>query len=207
MAANHRFKYSFLKDLPTGDYHRLEGYLFPDTYHFYMGGDPLQILNKMILRFDEIFTEEMRADAQALGYSMADIVNIAAMIEKETDGTDQGNIASVIFNRLNHPEQGTKGMLQIDATIAYRTGRRVTTEDTQTFDDPYNTYLNKGLPPGPISNPGVVAIRAALYPNSTKYYYYALGDDGTHSFFQTYEEQRAFMATQALYNSGEQGNG
>lgn len=203
VASNHVFKYSFLKDLPTGDYHRLEGYLFPDTYHFYVGGDPLQVLNKMILRFDEKFTDDMRADAQEMGYSVAQIVTIASMIEKETDGSDQKDIASVVYNRLNNPNRGTNGMLQIDATIAYRTGRNVTLEDTQQFDDPYNTYLYPGLPPGAISNPGIVAIRAALYPNSTKYYYYALGDDGTHSFFRTYDSLKAFMNTQALYTGGE----
>ncbi|MBC5730393.1 endolytic transglycosylase MltG [Pseudoflavonifractor hominis] len=199
-AANHQFKYSFLKDLPTGDYHRLEGYLFPDTYTFYMGGDPLQILNKMILRFDEMFTDEMRQDAADRGYTVGEIVTIASMIEKETDGTDQTKIASVIYNRLENPTSETAGYLNIDATILYATGGTVV--DTNA-DTPYNTSTHKGLPPTAISCPGIDALRAALYPADTNYYYYALGDDGTHSFFKTYKEHQRFIASQERYQTSQ----
>ena len=197
VAANHAFKYSFLQDLPLGDYHRLEGYLFPDTYEFYMGGSPLDVLNKMILRFDQMVTDEMRAQATEMGYTLADIVNIASMIEKETDGTDRADIASVIYNRLNNPSAGTNGLLQIDATILYVTGG---TEVDTNYDTPYNTYKSQGLPPGPISNPGIDSIKAALNPNSTKYYYYALGDDNKHHFFRTNRELESFIASQERYN-------
>ena len=195
-AANYDFNFSFLQDVvPLGDPTRLEGYLFPDTYEFYLGEDPVNVLNKMILRFDEMFTDELRALAQENGYSVRDIVIIASMIEKETDGTDQARIASVIYNRLNHPDYETVGLLQIDATIAYVTGRTVTTDDYQNVDSPYNTYLHQGLPPGPISNPGMVALRAALYPADENYYYYALGDDGVHHFFRTKAELDNFLAS------------
>lgn len=196
MAANHVFKYSFLQDLPTGDYHRLEGFLFPDTYQFYMGGDVLQILNKMILRFDEMFTEEMRTDAEESGYTVGEIVNIASMIEKETDGTDQALISSVIHNRLEHPTRETGSTLGIDATILYVTGG---TEVDVNLDSPYNTRTNPGLPPTAISCPGIDALRAAIYPEDTNYYYYALGDDGTHSFFRTLSQQQEFIASQERY--------
>ena len=88
-AANYDFNFSFLKGvLPLGDATRLEGYLFPDTYEFYMGEDPVNVLNKMILRFDEIFTEEMRADIEAAGHTIHEAVIIASMIEKRpTAGT------------------------------------------------------------------------------------------------------------------------
>ncbi|MBM6871594.1 endolytic transglycosylase MltG [Pseudoflavonifractor phocaeensis] len=196
MAANHVFKYSFLQDLPTGDYHRLEGFLFPDTYQFYMGGDVLQILNKMILRFDEQFTDEMRADAEESGYTVGEIVIIASMIEKETDGTDQALISSVIHNRLENPTAETGNTLGIDATILYVTGG---TEVDVSLDSPYNTRIYPGLPPTAISCPGIDALRAAIYPEDTKYYYYALGDDGTHSFFRTLAQQQAFIASQERY--------
>ena len=196
VAANHVFKYSFLQDLPTGDYHRLEGFLFPDTYQFYMGGDVLQILNKMLLRFDEMFTEEMRADAAESGYTVGEIVNIASMIEKETDGTDQALISSVIHNRLENPTRETGGTLGIDATILYVTGG---TEVDVSLDSPYNTRTNAGLPPTAISCPGIDALRAAIYPEDTNYYYYALGDDGTHSFFRTLSQQQEFIASQERY--------
>ncbi len=196
-AANYDFNFSFLKGVqPLGDAKRLEGYLFPDTYEFYMGEDPVNVLNKMILRFDEVFTEQMRTDIQAAGYTINQAVIIASMIEKETDGHDQGKIASVIYNRLENPTSETAGYLNIDATILYATGG---TEVDLNADTPYNTRTHTGLPPTAIASPGTDALKAAVYPESTKYYYYALGDDGTHSFFATYREQQDFIATQELY--------
>ncbi|MFR1052731.1 MAG: endolytic transglycosylase MltG [Oscillospiraceae bacterium] len=199
VAASHDFNYSFLKGvLPLGNYHRLEGYLFPDTYEFYMGGgedEVVQILNKMILRFDQQFTDELRQKAADMGYSVHEMVTIASLIEKETDGTDQARIASVIYNRLNNPGYETVGLLQIDAAIAYVTGRPVTQSDYQSVDSPYNTYRNKGLPPGPIASPGMTSLNAALKPESTKYYYYVVGDDHLHHFFRTSAEFEAYKAT------------
>lgn len=201
VAAEHDFKYSFLKDvIPLGDYHRLEGYLFPDTYEFYMGGgenEAIQVLNKMILRFDQQFPDKLRQQAADMGYTVHEMVTIASLIEKETDGADQPNIASVIYNRLNHPEYETAGYLQIDASIAYVTGQVVTQADYQNVDSPYNTYLNKGLPPGPIASPGMVSLNAALNPKSTHYYYYVLGNDTPprHHFFGNSRDFEAFKAT------------
>ena len=198
-AANYDFNFSFLKGVqPLGDPKRLEGYLFPDTYEFYMGDDPVNVLNKMILRFDQVFTDEMRADIQEAGYTINEAVIIASMIEKETDGADQGKIASVIYNRLDRPTSETAGYLNIDATILYATGGTVVDVNA---DTPYNTRTHTGLPPTAIANPGVDALKAAVYPDTTKYYYYALGDDGKHSFFATYREQQNFIATQELYKN------
>ena len=185
--------------LPLGDPKRLEGYLFPDTYEFYMGEDPVSVLNKMILRFDEIFTDQMRADIQASGHTINDAVIIASMIEKETDGQDQAQIASVIYNRLDNPTSETAGYLNIDATILYATGG---TEVDLNADTPYNTRTHTGLPPTAISCPGVDALRAAVYPDDTNYYFYALGDDGLHHFFRTYQGQQDFIATQERYQNG-----
>ena len=199
-AANYDFNFSFLKGvLPLGDPKRLEGYLFPDTYKFYMGEDPVSVLNKMILRFDEIFTEEMRTDIQASGHTINDAVIIASMIERETDGQDQAQIASVIYNRLDNPTSETAGYLNVDATILYATGG--TTVDTSA-DTPYNTYTHTGLPPTAIASPGVDALRAAVYPDDTNYYFYALGDDGVHHFFSTSREQQNFIASQERYQNG-----
>ena len=198
-AANYDFKFSFLKGvLPLGDAKRLEGYLFPDTYEFYMGEDPVSVLNKMILRFDQIFTEEMRQAMTDQGMSINDAVIIASMIEKETDGSDQRRISSVIYNRLTNTS-ATNGLLNIDATILYATGGTVV--DTSA-DTPYNTYRHAGLPPTAIANPGADALRAAVNPESTSYYYYALGDDGVHHFFKTHQEQLSFIATQERYRNG-----
>ena len=201
MAANHDYAFSFLQELPLGDYHRLEGYLYPDTYEFTTPQNALYVINKMLVRFDEQFTDDMRQKVESSGRTIHEIIIIASMIEKETDGTDRANIASVIYNRLNNASGGTQGYLQIDATLAYINGGNVPTEADKSIDSPYNTYLYKGLPAGPISNPGLESIQAAMNPNSTSYYYYALGDDGVHHFFKTLREQQNFIATQELYNN------
>lgn len=194
MAANHDYAFSFLQDL------ELEGYLYPDTYEFTTPQNPLYVINKMLVRFDEQFTDAMRQEVADSGRTIHEIITIASMIEKETDGNDRADIASVIYNRLNNPSGGTQGYLQIDATLAYINGGKVPTEADKSIDSPYNTYLYKGLPAGPISNPGLESIKAAMNPNSTSYYYYALGDDGVHHFFKTLREQQNFIATQELYN-------
>lgn len=198
VAATYDYKWDFLQGvLPLGDYHRLEGYLFPDTYVFYMGGgesSAVQVLNKMIQRLDELFTDELRAKAEEMGYSFHEMLTIASLIEKETDGEDQEKIASVIYNRLDNPTEETAGYLQIDAAIAYVTGRSVTQADYQNVDSPYNTYLYKGLTPGPICNPGMVAINSALNPESTKYYYYVLNPSTRrHEFSRTYNEHQKLV--------------
>ncbi len=199
VAADYDFKFSFLQGvLPLGDYHRLEGYLFPDTYEFYMGGgesEAVQVLNKMILRFDQQFPDSLREKAAGMGYSVHDMVTIASLIEKETDGSDQTAVASVIYNRLERPTDETVGFLNIDAALVYAAGRPVTQEDYQTLDSPYNTYLNKGLPPGPIASPGMVALNSALNPQSTNYYYYAVGNDGLHHYFRTNREFQNYLAS------------
>jgi len=199
MAATHNYIFSFLTDIPMGDYHRLEGYLFPDTYEFYMGEDPLYVINKMLINFDEKLNEPMRKVITDKGYSIRDILVIASMIEKETDGEDRANIASVIHNRLEKKTSETAGFLNVDATIAYvlPEGEKVTAAHYESVDSPYNTYKYKGLPPGPIANPGMESIYAAMNPAQTSYYYYSLGKDKVHHFFKTYAEHQAFIRSNA----------
>lgn len=193
-AANHDYKFDFLEGIPLGDPERLEGYLFPDTYRFYIGEDPLYAINKMLANFTVMVPKETRDELAQNGQSLNDIITVASLIEKETDGTDQALIASVIYNRLENPSV-TGGMLQIDATLAYLNGGKVPTEADKAIDSPYNTYLYKGLPPGPISNPGSEAIWAAMNPKETNYYYYALGADGLHHYSRTYQEHQSFLAS------------
>ena len=203
MAANHDYAFSFLQDIDLGDYHRLEGYLYPDTYEFTTPENPLYVINKMLVRFDEMVTDDMRQEIWDSGRSIHEIVTVASLIEKETDGTDRSNISSVIYNRLNNPNSsaGTNGYLQIDATLAYINGGQVPTDADRSIDSPYNTYLYPGLTPGPIANPGLESIQAAMSPESTSYYYYVLGDDNLHHFFHTYSEMQSFMATQERYGN------
>jgi len=103
------------------------------------------------------------------------------------------------YHRLDDPNAETVGYLQVDATLVYINGGKEPTEADKSIDSPYNTYLYKGLPPGPIANPGMEAIAAALSPDSTKDLFYALGDDGKHHFFRTYAELQSFTASQELY--------
>lgn len=196
MAASHDYAFSFLADIPLGDPRRLEGFLFPDTYSFYMGEDPLTVINKMLVNFDRRYTEAMREQTAEMGYSVQDILKVASMIEKETDGTDRSRIAGVIYNRLKNTSAETAGMLGIDATLVYGLGRTITQAD-YTANTPYNTYTIPGLPPTPIANPGMDSILAALNPESHDYYYYVLGNDKLHHFFRTHQGQLEFIAEQA----------
>ena len=199
VAAEHDYAFSFLQDIPLGDANRLEGFLYPDTYEFNTPHSALYAINKMLVNFDAKYTEEMRQQVADSGYTVREILTIASLIERETDGEDRATSASVIYNRLNNPNAGTQGYLQIDATLAYINGGNVPTEADKQIDSPYNTYLYKGLPPAPIANPGLESIQAALEPEDTGYFYYALGDDNKHHFFKTYDELRNFTASQEMY--------
>ena len=200
-AAEHNYKFPFLQEIPLGDSKRLEGYLYPDTYTFYTPHSPLYAINKMLVNYDDRITEDIRAEMEATGYTMQEILTIASLIEKETDGKDQAMVASVIYNRLNNPKAETVGLLQIDATLSYINGGKVPTEEDKAIDSPYNTYMYKGLPAGPICNPGMASIQAAIHPEKSGYYYYALGDDDVHHFFKTYAEHQKFIESQDRYKN------
>ncbi len=193
-AANYPFKYDFLDEGMLGQPERLEGYLFPDTYQFYKDSDPATALAKMLTNFDNKMTQDLRDRAQVLGYSLHDILTVASIIEKETDGVDQTLISSVIYNRLKNTGSGTSGYLQMDSTIQYILEERKEqlTEEDLAIDSPYNTYKNKGLPVTPICSPGMSSIRSALYPEDTNYFYFILGNDEETHFFNSYNEFLAY---------------
>jgi UPF0755 protein len=188
-AETHDFNYSFLYGLPVGGRrYRLEGYLFPDTYYVSANPTPDEVINKMLTRFDEIFTNEYVQRAEDLGLTIDEAVKIASMIEKEVSvETERPLVSQVIHNRLDI------GMpLQIDATVLYALDKRpdrLLLTDLE-VDSPYNTYKNGGLPIGPISNPGADSLHAALYPEDGDYLYYVLQDPetGVHYFSESYDE-------------------
>lgn len=194
-AADYVYNYSFLQDVETGEAARLEGFLFPDTYEFYMGMQASSAINKFLEAFHANLTVDMYNQAENLGITLKQAVTIASMIEGEAaNDEERATIASVIYNRL-----ATGMPLQIDATIQYALGehKEVLTEADLQIESPYNTYLNTGLPPGPICSPGLQSIKAALQPVDTDYYYYALDTEtGTHRFFETYEAQQEFVSGQ-----------
>ena len=166
---------------------KLEGYLFPKTYRVVEDSTARDVIEMMLDQFEvEIALAEVDA-ARARGFDLHEIVTMASMIERETKVADERRlVSSVIHNRLDI------GMrLQIDATIEYvlpGTRFRLTYADLE-IDSPYNTYRNAGLPPGPISNPGLASLQAACDPADTAYLYYVLtAEDGSHTFTETWEE-------------------
>lgn len=214
-AAEYEFDYDFLSGLPYGDKNRLEGYLFPDTYQFFVGDAPENVIDKFLKNFDRKLTEELLAEIDSVnamleekmtqnGFTpqeiansrldLHDIITIASLIEKETAKTSESaSIASVIYNRLCSK---LYPCLQIDATIQYALPERkeVLSDADKSLISPYNTYTNAGLPAGPIANPGINSIRAALYPAQTEYYFYALNSEGSHTFSETYYEHQEVLA-------------
>ena len=191
--ANYDFEYEFLDRSTLGDKLRLEGYLFPDTYSFYVGDTPSRVIGKLLKNFDRKWTDEMTEQAKALGYTQREILIVASMIEKEAGAnSERATIASVMYNLLRDGGQGTNYKLQIDATLYYAAQIEGVTM-SKDIDSPYNTYLVTGLPAGPIANPGLASIKAALDPETTNYYYYALGKEGVHHFSKTLEEHTAFV--------------
>lgn len=191
-----KFNYDFV-DNTSRDLSRLEGYLFPDTYEFYTTEDAEAAFNRLLSNFSAKMEGSRTTEVKSSKYTLKQIITIASLIEKETTGSDQKEIASVIYNRLSDQggTHGTYGRLQIDASLLYalpnHTGE-ITTQDKE-VNSSYNLYKNKGLPPTPIANPGTTAIDAALNPASTQYYYYALGKDKVHHFFTTYQQHDAFV--------------
>jgi len=189
------FSYDFI-DNSSNDISRLEGYLFPDTYDFYVNEKPESALRRLISNFTTKMDDDMMAQVEASGHSLKEIVTVASLIEKETAGSDQKTIASVIYNRMaDTGSHGTYGMLQVDASLLYALPDHAgaITNDDKKVDSKYNLYKYKGLPPTPIANPGLTSLEAALEPESTDYYFYALGKDGTHHFSSTLKEHNDFI--------------
>ena len=187
--ANGKFDYPFItSELPQGET-RLEGYLFPDTYFVNKDFSAHRIIDMMLARFDEIYTDEYAKQAEKLGYTTHEIITLASIIEHECS-SDHELVSSVFHNRLKSSDFS---YLESCATVIYVTKQpkdRLTYTDIN-VDSPYNTYLNKGLPPGPIASPGATAIKAALYPAQSDYYYFSADGNGKNSFSKTYEEHLA----------------
>ncbi len=209
--------YWFLKDVTRGTNNCLEGFLFPDTYKFYTNDEPRRVLEKLLdnfeYRFDQAHISSIEELNKRLNTIMADngfdeayiadhqisvyeVVTIASMIEKETANTlESYTISSVIYNRL-YNWGDTPPFLNIDAAVIYALGEHkeeLTAEDLK-IDSPYNTYLHTGLTPGAICNPGLHSLNAALDPDDTNYFYYAMDPEtGVHHFSETEEGHNEFL--------------
>jgi UPF0755 protein len=188
-AAEDDFNYPFVKKLPPGP-NRLEGYLFPDTYRVSSSTTARSIIDLMLRRFDQKMKEmDYYRKVEAAGLTLHEAVIIASMVEREARvDRERPVIAGVIFNRLQRDMP-----LQIDATVQYALGSqraKLYYRDLE-INSPYNTYLIKGLPPGPIACPGESSLLAAVEPVKTSYLYYVARPDGTHAFARTLDEHNA----------------
>lgn len=171
------FDYQVLSSAVESDNrtYRLEGYLFPSTYDFFEGESANIAIRRMLDAFDDVWIDEYDKRAKALGYSVDEIITIASIIQREAaDESQMGLVSSVIHNRLKNPSV-SNGRLECDSTKDYIKNYITPITDVNLvnkYTDAYNTYLSQGLPPGPICNPGEAAIKAALYPSDTNYYYF-----------------------------------
>ncbi len=175
------------------DLNSLEGFLYPDTYYFTKSSSPDRIVRKMVMRFKKLFTPEMARRASELNMSVKEVVTLASVIEKELGSERERALISAVFhNRLKR-----RMPLQSDPTVIFALGDDFTGDLKKkdlTFKSSYNTYLQRGLPPGPIGSPTIESIHAALYPADVKYLYFVSRNDGTHYFSNDFEEHDRAVA-------------
>lgn len=178
-------RFSFLEEIP-GPYD-MEGYLFPDTYQIFKDASVEDVIGKMLNNFDKKVEQDIRQDIKEQGKSLYEIVTMASLIEKEVRSRrDMKMVSGIFWNRIKNGQP-----LQSCATLAYILGENkpiYSLKDTRT-ESPYNTYMNPGLPPGPIANPGLKAIEAAVYPADTDYnYFLTASETGETIFSKTLQE-------------------
>ncbi len=183
--------FALFPDKEYGD--NLEGFLFPDTYDIPIGASPEQAVQQMVANFDRQWSKALEEAGSSPKRSMRELVVVASLIEREArTEPDRPMVAGVIFNRLDAGQR-----LEIDATVQYARGehkKRLFFKDLE-IDSPYNTYRNKGLPPGAICNPGYRALVAALRPAQHDFFYYVLGKDRRgHVFSKTFAEHKQRIA-------------
>jgi UPF0755 protein len=170
----------------------LEGYLYPDTYKFPKGTDSKAVFRIMVGRLNDVFDESLHERAEELGMTENEVLTLASIIEKEAFiDIERPVISAVYHNRLK------KNMrLQADPTVLYgldKDEKRIRYRDLKR-NTPYNTYVIKGLPPGPVASPGIKSIRAALYPDDVDYLFFVSKNNGTHHFSRTNKEHARAVA-------------
>ncbi|PCI20667.1 hypothetical protein COB64_01725 [Candidatus Wolfebacteria bacterium] len=170
-------------ELTAGD----EGYLFPDTYFYLPSATSKDVVKQMKDTFDNKISS-IQSEIDEFGEELSDVITMASIIEREANRSDERRIISgILWKRIDI------GLaLQVDATFLFINGKgsaELTLSDLQT-DSPYNTYTNKGLPPGPIGNPGLDSIKAAISPETSPYLYYLHGNDGVARYGKTFEEHK-----------------
>ncbi|MBR6941308.1 MAG: endolytic transglycosylase MltG [Clostridia bacterium] len=189
------FEYDFVESIADDSTRtfKLEGYLYPNTYEFYVDGDANSVLRKFLDEWKKQWTDDYQKRADELGYTKDEIMIIASIIQREAADTEQmADISSVIHNRLRHAASWPT--INCDSTETYITKYikpNVSTSLATYYATNYNTYDTLGLPPGPICNPGDAAIKAALYPNNTGYYFFRHDNKGNIYLARTQSEHDA----------------
>ena len=218
--------YEFLGGIKNASkrYYRLEGYLFPDTYQFYVGEDVSSVVRKFLanyrrklyltkIRFEQNEKKQTIAErTEKMGMTMEDVITMASLIQAEAaDQEDMFNVSSVLHNRLATAEDGGVNefgeggflLLQLDSTVfyPYKTQEQVPAAQRKTYNSRYSTYLYPGLPAGPICNPGLMAIQAAVDPADTDYYYFchkaATADEPAVAYYATTNDEHLYNMEQA----------
>ncbi|MCH5304361.1 MAG: endolytic transglycosylase MltG [Ruminococcus sp.] len=203
--------YAFISNIPNPDkrYYKLEGYLFPDTYECYHNEDPKLTITRMLNDYETRIYDNQNVDgysnavnvkklSKANKYSLNQILIMASIIQAEAaNKEDMYNISSIIHNRLEYNVDYGVGKLSLDSTkfYPYRSKKVIPESEKKTFKSTYNTYKLNGLPPGPICNPGMDAIMAAIYPNDTSYLYFCHAKNGTPYYATTLYEQNLNLAS------------
>ena len=188
------FSYKFLNNIEnkSSRYEYLEGYLYPDTYEFFVGQNASSVINKMLENFSEKWTDEFQARADELGMRLDEVLTLASIVQKEAADSEQmPMVSSVFFNRLHSSNFPS---LQSDATNVYVNKYikpNVTAGEFDTYWSKYSTYACVGLPVGPICNPGEDAIRSVLWPSTTDYYYFCHDAAGNIYMARTEQEHNA----------------
>jgi UPF0755 protein len=193
-AVEEDYDYWFLEDVPASSdiEYRLQGFLFPETYAISKDMTAEDIVNLMLKEFDKKFTSKMKKQAEDMGKTIFEVVIEASIIERETKiDSERVTVSGVIQNRLKKDMR-----LEMCPTVLYPLTEGMYDKDTVTYadteiDSPYNTYENKGLPVGPIANPGILSLEAALNPQEHDYLYYHTDpkkNDGSHIFTKTYKD-------------------
>lgn len=207
------FTQKFLKNVDTKNENRIygvEGYLYPETYNFYLSEGSVNAINRLLNEFEKHWTDEYVEKAKEIGMSMDEVIILASVVEREASKTDDRyNVASVFYNRL-HNSSGTGGKLQSDATrwYPYATKKELLASDklTQAEKDDWinnntgvcDTYRLKGLPPGPICSPSKDSVEAVLYHEKTGYYYFCSDAEGNFYFAKTLKEHNANLKKAGL---------
>jgi UPF0755 protein len=181
--------YEIIKAITNDDerYYKLEGYLFPDTYEFYKDEDPKTVIKKFLSNCNNKITKEIKTEAEEKNMTIDQLLTLASMIQAEAaDKEDMLKVSSVFHNRLNSGGLGDLKRLRSDPTMyyPYRTKASIPADLQGSFKSRYDTYTVEGLPPGPICNPGLDAINAALEPEKTNYYYFC-HDKNSKSYYAT----------------------